>query len=114
MARRRAIDRAKLLPVGEALLGRIVDGAGRPLDRLGALEGPEEERTREAPEAAHGRCGLRQERAPRPVGRSPRLARTQPEKAAAFAAKVRRRKGQAPEPSAEEPVFTETEARAGL
>ena len=37
MARRRAIDRAKLLPVGEALLGRIVDGAGRPLDRFGAL-----------------------------------------------------------------------------
>lgn len=37
VARRRAIDRAKLLPVGNALLGRIVDGAGRPLDRLGPL-----------------------------------------------------------------------------
>ena len=36
-ARRRAIDRAKLLPVGESLLGRIVDAAGRPLDRYGAL-----------------------------------------------------------------------------
>lgn len=36
-ARRRAIDRAKLLPVGESLLGRIVDAAGRPLDRHGAL-----------------------------------------------------------------------------
>lgn len=36
-ARRRAVDRAKLLPVGNALLGRIVDGAGRPLDRLGPL-----------------------------------------------------------------------------
>ena len=36
-ARRRAVDRAKLLPVGNALLGRILDGAGRPLDRLGNL-----------------------------------------------------------------------------
>jgi len=36
-ARRRAIDRAKMLPVGDALLGRIIDGAGRPLDRLGPL-----------------------------------------------------------------------------
>ena len=36
-ARRRAVDRAKLLPVGSALLGRVVDGAGRPLDRLGPL-----------------------------------------------------------------------------
>ena len=36
-ARRRAVDRAKLLPVGNALLGRIVDGAGRPLDRHGPL-----------------------------------------------------------------------------
>lgn len=36
-ARRRAVDRAKLLPVGEALLGRILDGAGRPLDKLGPL-----------------------------------------------------------------------------
>ena len=36
-ARRRAIDRAKLLPVGDALLGRVVDGAGRPLDRNGPV-----------------------------------------------------------------------------
>ena len=36
-ARRRAIDRAKLLPVGDALLGRVVDGAGRPLDRHGLV-----------------------------------------------------------------------------
>ncbi|MBL8397768.1 MAG: flagellar protein export ATPase FliI [Candidatus Accumulibacter sp.] len=36
-ARRRSIDRAKLVPVGEALLGRVLDGAGRPLDRLGPL-----------------------------------------------------------------------------
>ncbi len=36
-ARRRAVDRAKLLPVGDALLGRIVDGAGRPLDQHGPL-----------------------------------------------------------------------------
>ncbi len=37
LARRRAVDRAKLLPVGDALLGRILDGAGRPLDKLGPL-----------------------------------------------------------------------------
>lgn len=35
---RRASDRAKHLPVGDALLGRIVDGAGRPLDSLGPLK----------------------------------------------------------------------------
>ena len=35
--RRRAIDRAKLLPVGNALLGRVIDAAGRPLDRHGPL-----------------------------------------------------------------------------
>jgi len=37
-ARRRSIDRAKLVPVGEELLGRVLDGAGRPLDRLGPLQ----------------------------------------------------------------------------
>jgi flagellum-specific ATP synthase len=36
-ARRRAIDRAKLVPVGEALLGRVIDAAGRPLDRHGPI-----------------------------------------------------------------------------
>jgi flagellum-specific ATP synthase len=35
--RRRAIDRAKLLPVGDALLGRVLDGAGRPLDKHGPI-----------------------------------------------------------------------------
>ncbi len=35
--RRRAIDRAKLVPVGESLLGRVLDAAGRPLDGLGPL-----------------------------------------------------------------------------
>ena len=35
--RRRAADRAKHLPVGDALLGRVVDGAGRPLDVQGPL-----------------------------------------------------------------------------
>ena len=37
VARRRAVDRAKLLPVGNALLGRVVDAAGRPLDRGGPV-----------------------------------------------------------------------------
>ena len=36
-ARRRSIDRAKLVPVGDSLLGRVLDGAGRPLDPLGPL-----------------------------------------------------------------------------
>ncbi len=35
---RRAQDRAKHLPVGEHLLGRVVDGNGRPLDALGPLD----------------------------------------------------------------------------
>ena len=34
---RRGSDRAKRIPVGDALLGRVLDGAGRPLDRLGPL-----------------------------------------------------------------------------
>ncbi|MGB0127225.1 MAG: flagellar protein export ATPase FliI [Rhodocyclaceae bacterium] len=35
--RRRATDRAKHVPVGDALLGRVVDGSGRPLDGAGPL-----------------------------------------------------------------------------
>jgi flagellum-specific ATP synthase len=36
--RRRAFDRAKHLPVGDQLLGRVVDGNGRPLDQFGPLD----------------------------------------------------------------------------
>jgi len=36
--RRRNLDRAKHLPVGSQLLGRVVDGNGRPLDSLGPLD----------------------------------------------------------------------------
>lgn len=36
-AHRRSSDRAKLVPVGNALLGRVIDGAGRPLDSQGPL-----------------------------------------------------------------------------
>jgi flagellum-specific ATP synthase len=36
--RRRATDKARHLPVGDALLGRVVDGAGNPLDDLGKIE----------------------------------------------------------------------------
>jgi flagellum-specific ATP synthase len=36
--RRRPSDRARHLPVGEELLGRVVDGAGRPLDSLGPIQ----------------------------------------------------------------------------
>jgi flagellum-specific ATP synthase len=36
--RRRSLDRAKHLPVGSQLLGRVVDGNGRPLDGLGPLD----------------------------------------------------------------------------
>ncbi len=35
--RRRAADRTRHLPVGNMLLGRVLDGAGRPLDQLGPL-----------------------------------------------------------------------------
>jgi flagellum-specific ATP synthase len=35
--RRRGADLARHLPVGDMLLGRVLDGAGRPLDQLGAL-----------------------------------------------------------------------------
>ena len=34
---RRAVDRAKQVPVGESLLGRVLDGSGHPLDEKGAL-----------------------------------------------------------------------------
>ncbi|MBI3223021.1 MAG: flagellar protein export ATPase FliI [Nitrosomonadales bacterium] len=34
---RRSADLAKHLPVGDILLGRVLDGAGRPLDQLGPL-----------------------------------------------------------------------------
>ncbi len=36
--RRRTSDRAKHLPVCASLLGRVLDGAGRPLDGLGPIE----------------------------------------------------------------------------
>ena len=35
--RRRAIDRVKQAPVGDSLLGRVLDGVGRPLDNKGPL-----------------------------------------------------------------------------
>ncbi len=41
---RRAADHAKHLPVGKAMLGRVVDGAGRPLDGLGPIV-PDEQRS---------------------------------------------------------------------
>ena len=36
--RRRAVDLAKHVPVGNALLGRVLDGNGHPLDALGPLD----------------------------------------------------------------------------
>jgi flagellum-specific ATP synthase len=38
---RRAEDRTRHLPIGRALLGRVVDPNGRPLDKLGALDAVE-------------------------------------------------------------------------
>ncbi len=35
--RRRAQDRVRQVPVGDSLLGRVLDGAGRPLDGMGSL-----------------------------------------------------------------------------
>jgi flagellum-specific ATP synthase len=42
MPRRRASDRVRHFPVGEGQLGRVVDGAGRPLDGLGPLKAERE------------------------------------------------------------------------
>jgi flagellum-specific ATP synthase len=39
--RRRPSDRARHLPVGWGLIGRVLDGAGRPLDSLGPLDSNE-------------------------------------------------------------------------
>ncbi|MBU6505778.1 MAG: flagellar protein export ATPase FliI [Betaproteobacteria bacterium] len=39
--RRRASDLVRHLPVGDSLLGRVLDGAGRPLDALGSLQDAE-------------------------------------------------------------------------
>ena len=39
--RRRPSDRARHLPVGWGLIGRVLDGAGRPLDNLGPLDSSE-------------------------------------------------------------------------
>ena len=36
-SRQRVIDRTRHLPVGNALLGRVIDGAGNPLDDLGQI-----------------------------------------------------------------------------
>ncbi len=38
LPRRRAMDQAKRVAVGPGLLGRVLDGAGRPLDKLGPLD----------------------------------------------------------------------------
>lgn len=54
---RRAEEHSRRLPVGEELLGRVVDGAGRPLDNLGPLH-----TDRSAPLAV---------RAANPLGRAP-------------------------------------------
>ncbi len=37
LLRRRSEDRVKQVAVGEAMLGRVLDGNGRPLDQMGAL-----------------------------------------------------------------------------
>lgn len=55
--RRRASDRGKQVAVGAELLGRILDGAGRPLDRLGPLGTTESQ-------SLHGRTYNPLERAP--------------------------------------------------
>jgi flagellum-specific ATP synthase len=55
--RRRPSDRGRHLPVGDELLGRVVDGAGRPLDSLGPLK-------------AHHSAPLNM-RAPNPLSRAP-------------------------------------------
>ncbi|MFA9439280.1 flagellar protein export ATPase FliI [Uliginosibacterium sp. sgz301328] len=56
--RRRAADRAKHLPVGDELLGRVLDGAGRPLDGLGPLRAPQTRSLQSRPVNPLGRAPI--------------------------------------------------------
>lgn len=58
--RRRAIDRAKQVPVGEELLGRVVDGVGRPLDNQGPINTPQSRSLQSRPVNPMSRAAIHQ------------------------------------------------------
>jgi len=78
---RRATDRMRHLPVGEGLLGRVVDARGHPMDRLGPLEEVRSEPIQRRPIGAMDRepvrapldTGVRAINAMLTVGRGQRL-----------------------------------------
>src|SRR4030067_798809 len=55
---RRSADRAKHLPVGDMLLGRVLDGAGKPLDQLGPLLDTESAPLQSRPFTPLGRASI--------------------------------------------------------
>ncbi|HEU0188201.1 MAG TPA: flagellar protein export ATPase FliI [Gallionellaceae bacterium] len=59
--RRRSTDLARHLPVGNMLLGRVLDGAGRPLDQLGPLQASESAPLQSRPINPLDRAAIRQE-----------------------------------------------------
>ena len=56
--RRRAIDRAKQAPVGESLLGRVLDGVGRPLDGRGPVRAETQRSLQNRPYNPMGRAPI--------------------------------------------------------
>ncbi len=59
--RRRGTDLARHLPVGNMLLGRVLDGAGRPLDQLGPLLSSESAPLQSRPVNPLDRAAIREE-----------------------------------------------------
>ena len=60
MPRRRGSDLARHLPVGDMLLGRVMDGAGRPLDQLGPLAAGPSAPLQSRPVNPLGRAAIKQ------------------------------------------------------
>ncbi len=58
--RRRSIDRAKQVPVGDELLGRVVDGVGRPLDSKGPVATPHSRSLQSRPVNPMSRAAIQQ------------------------------------------------------
>lgn len=58
--KRRSTDRVRHVPVGDELLGRILDGAGRPLDRFGPLHSAHQAPLYSRPYNPLGRAPIRQ------------------------------------------------------
>ena len=56
--RRRSLDRAKQAPVGESLLGRVLDGVGRPLDGKGTVRAETQRSLQSRPYNPMGRAPI--------------------------------------------------------